>query len=231
MAVKCNARGKSAQFTDFPASYHNGAAGFSFADGHGEIKKWLDPRTEEKPLLSHSLLQDKVFPKLEQGRPLFFILIDNMRFDQWKAIAGELSDIYRMVEEELYCSILPTATQFSRNAIFSGLMPVTIAETMPELWIGEEEEESKNNYEEELLRREDRVGSVDVDAAALEDEALVFILVIEAVGGEGGEFEAFGDEGGELVGALHRNEGPDEAEDAPERIGAFPGRDEGTNAT
>jgi DNA-binding response OmpR family regulator len=114
---------------------------------------WLDPKTTEKPLLSHSLFQKKVFPKIEQGRPLFFILIDNMRYDQWKTIAGELSGLYRLVEEDLYYSILPTSTQFSRNAIFSGLMPATISETMPELWIGEEEEESKNNFEEELLKR------------------------------------------------------------------------------
>jgi hypothetical protein len=115
--------------------------------------RWIDPKITDKPLLSDALLQKKVFPKIEHGRPLFFILIDNMRYDQWKTIAGELSGLYRMVEEDLYYSILPTSTQFSRNAIFSGLMPLTISETMPELWIGEEEEESKNNFEEELLRR------------------------------------------------------------------------------
>jgi len=114
---------------------------------------WVGQGAGEKPLLSDSLLQKKVFPKIENGRPLFFILIDNMRYDQWKAIAGELSGIYRLVEEDLYYSILPTATQFSRNAIFSGMMPLTISEKMPELWIGEEEDESKNSNEEELLKR------------------------------------------------------------------------------
>jgi len=76
-----------------------------------------------------------------------------MRFDQWKTIASELTGEYRIIEEDLYFSILPTATQFSRNAIFAGLMPLSIAETLPEYWVPEEEEEGKNNFEEELLKR------------------------------------------------------------------------------
>lgn len=115
---------------------------------------WFSSSTGNRPLLSQNLLREKVFPRIEQSRPLFFILIDNMRYDQWRTIASELTGLYRVVEEDLYCSILPTATQFSRNAIFAGLMPLSIAETMPDLWVPEENEEGKNNSEEEFLKRQ-----------------------------------------------------------------------------
>ena len=127
-------------------------AGFSKFVSNNYLN-WLNPEYTIRPLLSPSLLQKKVFPRLEQARPVFFILVDNMRFDQWKTIASEITESYRVVEEDLYFSILPTATQFSRNAIFSGLMPLSIAETMPEYWVPEEEEEGKNNFEEDLLKR------------------------------------------------------------------------------
>jgi CheY-like chemotaxis protein len=116
--------------------------------------RWFNPDTSDKPLLSPDLLREKVFPHLSESRPLFFILIDNMRFDQWRTISAELTGLYRIVEEEMYFSILPTTTQFCRNSIFSGLMPLTISETMPEFWIAEDEEEGKNNFEEELLKRQ-----------------------------------------------------------------------------
>jgi len=112
---------------------------------------WLTPESEVKPLLSPLLFPRKIFPAVRKGQPLFFILIDNLRFDQWKTIAPELSGIYRIIEEDIYYSILPTATQFSRNAIFSGLMPSAIAEILPDLWVNDDEEEGKNNYEEELF--------------------------------------------------------------------------------
>ena len=99
---------------------------------------WLTPESEVKPLLSPLLFPRKIFPAVRKGQPLFFILIDNLRFDQWKTIAPELSGIYRIIEEDIYYSILPTATQFSRNAIFSGLMPSAIAEILPDLWVNDE---------------------------------------------------------------------------------------------
>ena len=113
---------------------------------------WLDPEAHDKPVLSLSLFSKKIFPHLNQGRPVFFILIDNLRFDQWKMIASELAGIYRVIEEDIYFSILPTATQYSRNSIFSGLMPSAIAAILPELWVEDDEEEGKNNFEEELFR-------------------------------------------------------------------------------
>jgi DNA-binding response OmpR family regulator len=115
---------------------------------------WLDPRNEGSPLMSDSLLSKKIFPHVSAGRPLFFILIDNLRFDQWKVIAAELTGHYRITEEDTFISILPTATQFSRNAIFAGMMPSQIAETLPHFWINDDEETGKNNFEEELFKHQ-----------------------------------------------------------------------------
>ncbi len=112
---------------------------------------WLDPKFNKGPLLSPSLFSSKIFPHVVPGQPLFFILIDNMRFDQWKIISAELTGLYRIMEEDIYYSILPTATQFSRNAIFAGMMPSQIISMMPQYWINEDEEEGKNEFEEELF--------------------------------------------------------------------------------
>lgn len=112
---------------------------------------WLKPENPNKPLLSPALFSDKIFPLVQEHKPLFFILIDNMRYDQWKTISAELSGLYRIIEEDIYFSILPTATQFSRNSIFAGLMPAQIADSMPDFWVNDDEEEGKNNYEETLF--------------------------------------------------------------------------------
>jgi DNA-binding response OmpR family regulator len=113
---------------------------------------WLNTGTIDKPLQSHELFAKKIFPHADRHRPLFFILIDNLRYDQWKTISAELAGLYRIIEEDLYYSILPTATQFSRNAIFAGMMPSLISEKLPEFWINDNEEEGKNLYEEELFK-------------------------------------------------------------------------------
>jgi CheY-like chemotaxis protein len=115
---------------------------------------WLKSENTNKPLLSPALFSNKIFPHIHEHIPVFFILIDNMRYDQWRTISAELSGMYRNIEEDIYFSILPTATQFSRNSIFAGLMPSAIAETMPELWVNDDEEEGKNNFEEELFKRQ-----------------------------------------------------------------------------
>jgi CheY-like chemotaxis protein len=112
---------------------------------------WLKPENQNKPLLSPALFSNKIFPMVLENKTLFFILIDNMRYDQWKTISAELSGLYRIIEEDIYFSILPTATQFSRNSIFAGLMPAQIALTMPDFWVNDDEEEGKNNFEENLF--------------------------------------------------------------------------------
>ena len=112
---------------------------------------WFE-HPEKRPLMSPDLFKTKVFPLLDQGEKVFFILVDNFRYDQWKVIRELLNDIYQVIEEELYCSMLPTATQYARNAIFSGLLPLQIQQMYPEFWIEEEDEEGKNLHEKDLLQ-------------------------------------------------------------------------------
>ena len=114
---------------------------------------WINPKTGKAPVMSHTLMQQKVFPTIiEKGVPTFFILIDNLRFDQWKAIQPIFAESFRIVEEETFYSILPTATQYCRNAIFAGLMPLDIEKQFPNQWKNDEEEGGKNLYEEDFLR-------------------------------------------------------------------------------
>lgn len=115
---------------------------------------WLKPENTDVPVLSHSLFTKEIFPHISKSRPLFFILIDNLRYDQWKTISAELAGLYRIVKEDFYFSILPTATQYSRNAIFAGLMPSQIAELMPQLWVDDDDEAGKNMFEEEMFRHQ-----------------------------------------------------------------------------
>ncbi|MBI2730927.1 MAG: response regulator [Sphingobacteriales bacterium] len=114
--------------------------------------KWVGPKSGEAPIMSHTLMQYKVLPHLEKGTPLFFVLIDNLRYDQWKAIQPIFAESFRMVEEETFYSILPTATQYCRNAIFAGLMPVDIEKQNPVQWKNDDEEGGKNLFEEEFFR-------------------------------------------------------------------------------
>ncbi len=104
----------------------------------------------ERPLMSPDIFKKKVFPLLNNGEKVFLIVIDNFRYDQWRVIAQEIGNLFD-IDEEMYMSILPTATQYARNAIFSGLMPSKIAEMFPELWVDEDEEEGKNLNEEPLI--------------------------------------------------------------------------------
>lgn len=105
----------------------------------------------ERPLMSPDIFKKKVFPLLNNGEKVFLIVIDNFRYDQWRIIAQEIGNLFD-IDEEMYMSILPTATQYARNAIFSGLMPSKIAEMFPELWVDEDEEDGKNLNEEPLIR-------------------------------------------------------------------------------
>jgi len=113
---------------------------------------WIKPRATESPIMSHSLFQFKVLPHVEKGTPTFFILLDNLRIDQWKAIQPIFAESFRILEEDSFYSILPTATQYCRNAIFAGLMPLEIEKQFPSLWKNDEEEGGKNLHEEELFR-------------------------------------------------------------------------------
>ena len=113
-------------------------------------KKWING--EDAPLLSHNLMRKNVFTHLKENKPIYFILIDNLRFDQWKVIEPEILNDFRVKKEEIYYSILPTATQYSRNAIFSGMLPSEMEKRFPGKWKNDEDEGGKNMFEEDFLR-------------------------------------------------------------------------------
>lgn len=114
--------------------------------------KWVNPKSAEAPIMSHNLLQFKILPHVEKNIPTFFILIDNLRYDQWKTIQPIFAESFRILEEETFYSILPTATQYSRNTIFSGLLPIDIEKQFPEQWKNDEDEGGKNLFEEEFFK-------------------------------------------------------------------------------
>jgi hypothetical protein len=114
---------------------------------------WMGENTE-KPVLSPNVFKEKVAPLLKQGETVYLIVIDNLRLDQWKTIYPTLSDFLKIEKEELYCSILPTVTQYARNSFFAGLMPLAIRKIYPNLWEGNDEDEINNQFEEELLKRQ-----------------------------------------------------------------------------
>ncbi len=111
---------------------------------------WME-KPEQRPVMSPDIFKRTVFPLLDKGEKVFLIVIDNFRYDQWRVLHSEIADAFA-VEEDLYLSILPTATQYARNAIFSGLLPNNIARMFPELWVDEDSEEGKNLNEEPLIK-------------------------------------------------------------------------------
>ena len=113
-------------------------------------QRWLDGSGDDVPLMSPQVFRSAVFPMLDNGDKVFFVLIDNFRLDQWKVVKPLLSELFTF-DERLYTSILPTATQYARNAIFSGLMPDQIAKLFPALWVDEDSEEGKNINESPLI--------------------------------------------------------------------------------
>ncbi len=119
--------------------------------------KWIAKNYEgwfsgERPVMSHDLMKHAVFPLLDKGEKVLLCVIDNFRYDQWKTIQPLVSECYTVRTEEQYTSILPTATQYARNAIFSGLLPLQIQQMFPNLWVDEGDEESKNQHEKELVQ-------------------------------------------------------------------------------
>ncbi|MBN2639023.1 MAG: bifunctional response regulator/alkaline phosphatase family protein [Bacteroidales bacterium] len=117
-------------------------------------KDWIYGTTDDKPVLSHTLIKEKVLPSLDNKHKVFFLLIDNLRYDQWKMIEPLISNYFKVEKDDLYYSILPTATQYARNSIFSGLMPLEIRKHFPNYWIDENEEGTKNQFEEQLLQEQ-----------------------------------------------------------------------------
>ncbi|MDB9883058.1 PglZ domain-containing protein [Bacteroidia bacterium] len=126
-------------------------------DGNREFSKYViknyvnfvhsNGDNEETPLMSHHLMKNGILPHKKKGEPFFLLLLDNLRFDQWKVIQKEISNHYRVVDEDMYMSILPTTTQYARNAIFSGLMPMDIEKRYGDKWSNDEDEGGKNLHE------------------------------------------------------------------------------------
>ncbi len=112
---------------------------------------WLDEDSGEVPTMSHNLMRKKIFPELLPDKPTFMLLLDNLRYDQWKTLEPIFSELFRVEEEDFFYSILPTATQYSRNAIFAGMMPGDIAKKYPKWWKNDNEQGGKNLYEHDLL--------------------------------------------------------------------------------
>ena len=113
---------------------------------------WLKAKSGNRPTMSHTLIRDKVMPSLEKGVPTFFVLIDNLRFDQWRAIQPIFAENFRIIEEDTFYSILPTATHYARNAIFAGMLPIDIEKRFSQQWKNDDEEGGKNQNEEEFFR-------------------------------------------------------------------------------
>lgn len=115
---------------------------------------WLKGATSDKPIFSHTLFKEKVNPELATEGPVFLIVIDNFRYDQWKAIEPIIDELFRVDQDGIFCSILPTSTQYSRNAFFAGLLPSEIERKYPQLWLNEDEEGLKNVHEEDLVKEQ-----------------------------------------------------------------------------
>lgn len=112
---------------------------------------WLNGKDKNPPTLSHTLLKNKLAPELEKEGTVFFLLIDNLRYDQWKVLQPVLAQYFKVEKEEVFCAILPTATQYARNALFAGLLPSEIEKKFPSLWKNDDDEGGKNMHEEEFL--------------------------------------------------------------------------------
>ena len=110
--------------------------------------KWLN--STESPTLSNNLIKNHLIKELGTG-PTIFIVIDNLRYDQWMIVEPLILDYYKKESEIAYYSILPTTTQYARNSLFSGLMPLKIKEKYPKFWKDDYEDGGKNLFEYELL--------------------------------------------------------------------------------
>lgn len=128
------------------------------SEANAQFSKYLEENyldwvngVEDRPIMSHELLAERVFPFISPERSTFLVVIDNLRYDHWKMLRPMMEQFYRIEKEETYYGILPTATQYARNAMFAGMMPSNIERMFPNMWLNENDEGSKNQYEKEFL--------------------------------------------------------------------------------
>lgn len=112
---------------------------------------WLNNPKIERPIMSHTVFRDKIIPIIDENPGIFMILIDNLRYDQWKVLQPVIENYFHVESDEVVYSILPTTTQYARNSIFSGMLPTEISKRYPNYWLDEDEEGTKNQFESELL--------------------------------------------------------------------------------
>lgn len=117
----------------------------------GNYIDWLNDSGERPPVMSHTLFRKWIYPEMGKEKPVFMILVDNLRYDQWKVIQPTIEQHFKVNEESSFYSILPTATQYARNSIFAGMMPLEISKRFPHMWKNDPEEGGKNLFEQDLL--------------------------------------------------------------------------------
>jgi CheY-like chemotaxis protein len=117
-------------------------------------KDWIKSEpSDNAPIMSHSLLKQKLAPLLKESKPTFLVVIDNLRYDQWKAIQPLVMENFKVDEEDTFYASLPTATQYSRNAIFAGMTALEISQKFPEQWKNDDDEGGKNMHEDFFLEQ------------------------------------------------------------------------------
>lgn len=117
---------------------------------------------DEAPDMSHTVIRKKIPALLKADVPVFLVVIDNFRYDQWKVVQSQLNESFNVVNDEVYMTILPTTTHYARNSFFAGMLPSEIEKIYPNLWVNEEDEEGKNQYEEDLFNKQmQRLGFKD----------------------------------------------------------------------
>ena len=112
---------------------------------------WISGKTE-RPAMLFDMLEQRILPMITNNEKVFLIVIDNLRFDQWKVLRKSFTKFAKIDSEDIILSILPTATQYARNAFFAGMLPFKIAEKYPDMWSDEEDEGNKNDFEFQLVK-------------------------------------------------------------------------------
>lgn len=115
---------------------------------------WIKVPDEKAPLMSNRVFREKVLPYLTNNHPVVWVVLDNFRLDQWKAIEPLLSESFKLVEDDCFYSILPTATQYCRNVLFAGELPSVLEKKYPQYWVKDDQEEGKNNHEDFFFRQQ-----------------------------------------------------------------------------